>query len=105
MHIDDYQVLYAMWETTPGITLRKADSLAGFQFFLERNPGLSLVAECGQKLVGGILGGQDGRFGSIHHLVVLPEFRRHGWQYSGLRPSPVSRQEIKVFKPGVYLKK
>jgi putative acetyltransferase len=78
MHTDDYQALYAIWSTTPGLTMRKADSHAGFKLFLERNPGLSLVAESDHKLIGGILGGQDGRFGSIHHLVVLSEFRKQG---------------------------
>jgi len=75
---EDYQTLYEMWTSTPGLCIRKADSYAGFTSFLNRNPGLSFGAELDGQLIGGILGGNDGRFGSIHHLVVLPEFRKKG---------------------------
>ncbi len=74
----DHPALYAMWSTTPGLTIRKADSREGFRLFLKRNPGLSFVVETKEQIIGGILGGQDGRFGSIHHLVVLPAFRNQG---------------------------
>ncbi|MCF7921162.1 MAG: GNAT family N-acetyltransferase [Candidatus Marinimicrobia bacterium] len=74
----DHSFLYMLWKQTPGLTLRKADTPAGFVAFLERNPGLSFVAESHDQIVGGILGGHDGRFGSIHHLVVLPEYRKQG---------------------------
>ena len=74
----DHPTLLAIWETTPGLTIRKADSYQGFCCFLERNSGLSLVAEVAGRIIGGILGGHDGRFGSIHHLVVLPEYRQQG---------------------------
>jgi len=75
---NDYQGLYDIWVATPGICIRKADSLEGFTSFLERNPGLSFGVELEGKIVGGILGGHDGRFGSIHHLVVLPKYRNQG---------------------------
>ncbi len=67
-----------MWVGTAGLTIRKADSLEGFSAFLKRNPGLSWLVEVKGKVVGGILGSQDGRFGYIHHLVVLPEFHQRG---------------------------
>lgn len=75
---EDYNELYLMWNSTPGLCIRKADSREGFFAFLEKNPGLSFGAEVDGTLIGGILGGSDGRFGSIHHLVVLPEFRKQG---------------------------
>ncbi len=75
---DDHQFLYDLWERSPGLTIRKADSPEGFSAFLKRNPGFSFMAEINGQKVGGILGGHDGRFGSIHHLVVLPEFRKQG---------------------------
>jgi N-acetylglutamate synthase len=78
MFPDDHPALYALWEKTPGLTIRKADTLEGFMSFLKRNPGISFVAETQGQLMGGILGGHDGRFGSIHHLVVIPEYRKQG---------------------------
>jgi len=75
---NDHPALYVMWQATPGITIRNADTFEGFVSFLKRNPGLSFVVENQGQIVGGILGGHDGRFGSIHHLVVLPEFRKQG---------------------------
>ena len=78
MRPEDHQFLYELWEKTPGLSIRKADTYAGFTAFLKRNPGFSFVAESQGQTLGGILGGHDGRFGSIHHLVVLPEFRKQG---------------------------
>lgn len=46
--------------------------------FLERNRGLSVVAEDGGRLVGTALCGHDGRRGYIHHLSVAGSHRRHG---------------------------
>ncbi|MBT4035464.1 MAG: GNAT family N-acetyltransferase [Candidatus Marinimicrobia bacterium] len=74
----DHQTLHKIWKNTAGLTIRKADSFEGFTAFLKRNPGLSFVVESQDRILGGILGGHDGRFGSIHHLVVLPEFRNQG---------------------------
>jgi len=74
----DHQELYKIWKNTDGLTIRKADSHEGFTAFLKRNPGFSFVVESQDRILGGILGGHDGRFGSIHHLVVLPEFRNQG---------------------------
>ena len=78
MRLDDHHFLHDLWEKTPGLCIRKADTYEGFASFLERNPGFSFVVESQGQLLGGILGGHDGRFGSIHHLVVLPEFRKQG---------------------------
>lgn len=75
---EDYPVLHAIWVNTPGLTLRKADNFDGFKSYLNRNPGFSFTAEMDGKIIGGILGGHDGRFGAIHHLVVLPEYRHQG---------------------------
>ena len=78
MLFEDHPALYAMWENTSGLTIRKADTPEGFSAFLKRNPGFSFIAEAKDQIVGGILAGHDGRFGSIHHLVVLPEYRKQG---------------------------
>jgi ribosomal protein S18 acetylase RimI-like enzyme len=74
----DYPALRTLWESSEGVGLSDADSPAGFEQFLARNPGLSFVAADGDRLVGGVLCGHDGRRGYIHHLAVSPSHRRRG---------------------------
>lgn len=64
--------------SVPGVTKRDADSLPALERYLDRNPGLSVVAFQGTALAGFVLSGHDGRRGYLNHLVVLPEFRRQG---------------------------
>ena len=78
MTIDDYEAVYALWESTEGIGLSNADSKEGIKTFLERNPGLSYVALDGDQLVGAVLCGHDGRRGYIHHLAVAKTHRKRG---------------------------
>lgn len=78
MSIEDYPQVYQLWEMSENIGLSKADSHHSIQKFLERNPGMSFTAWKGDKLVGTVLCGHDGRRGYIHHLMVHPEHRRQG---------------------------
>ncbi len=78
MNIDDYDKIYQLWESSDNIGLSKADSLFSIEKFLERNPGMSFVAWDGDKIVGAVLCGHDGRRGYIHHLMVHPDYRRQG---------------------------
>ena len=76
--ITDHPEALRLWESTEGIGLSDADSLANVSAFLARNPGLCFVATEGANLVGTILCGHDGRRGLIHHLAVTSEHRRKG---------------------------
>ena len=76
--IDAYELVYSLWENCDGIGLSSADSQPNIRIYLERNPGLSLIASDGQTVVGTILCGHDGRRGYIHHLAVLSAYRRQG---------------------------
>jgi ribosomal protein S18 acetylase RimI-like enzyme len=76
--IDAYEEVYCLWEACDGIGLSRADSKPSIRMYLERNPGLSLIACDDGTVVGTILCGHDGRRGYIHHLAVLPEYRRQG---------------------------
>jgi ribosomal protein S18 acetylase RimI-like enzyme len=77
-HGSDYDAAFALWKATPGVGLSAADEREPIFRFLERNPGMSFIAESGGRLVGTILCGHDGRRGLIHHLVVAEEHRRRG---------------------------
>jgi N-acetylglutamate synthase len=76
--IDDYDEVRALWESIMSDSLSDADSRDGVRRFLERNPGMSLVAVHEGAIVGAVLGGHDGRRGLIHHLAVTESARRRG---------------------------
>ncbi|MDB5973706.1 MAG: N-acetylglutamate synthase [Nevskia sp.] len=78
MTIADYDAVIELMRKTPGISLRDADSRAATARYLERNPGLSHIAEVGDRIVGCAMCGHDGRRGYLQHLLVVPEFRRQG---------------------------
>lgn len=77
MEIGDYDEVYAMWQITTKRALSEADSRENIAFYLNRNPGMSQVARVDGKIVGTVLCGHDGRRGFIHHMAVLPDYRRH----------------------------
>ncbi|MBP5981749.1 MAG: GNAT family N-acetyltransferase [Halomonas sp.] len=78
MTIDDYDASVALWLSTEGVRLRDADSREGVARYLQRNPGLSFVAEAEGELVGTIMGGHDSHRGFIQHLAVAASHRNAG---------------------------
>jgi ribosomal protein S18 acetylase RimI-like enzyme len=78
MKPEDYPLIYKLWKSSEGIGLSEADSESNIRLFLEHNPGLCYVACESDHIVGAVLCGEDGRRGYLHHLAVLPAFRRRG---------------------------
>ena len=78
MTIDDYDKVVELWRKTEGIALTDTDEREPMRRFLDRNPGLSLVAEVGDALVAAALCSHDGRRGYLHHLAVAENHRRQG---------------------------
>lgn len=76
MKISDYEEVYTMWQTTSKRALSAADERPQFERYIRRNEGMSQVAVVDGKIVGTVLAGHDGRRGFIHHMAVLPEYRR-----------------------------
>ena len=74
----DHEEALSLWQISEGIGLSSADSRESIERYLLRNPGLSFVARDGDRLVGAVLCGHDGRRGYLHHLAVAPEHRRQG---------------------------
>lgn len=78
MKISQYDEIYALWQITTKRALSDADSRENLEKYLNRNEGMSQVAIMDGKIVGTVLAGHDGRRGFIHHMAVLPQYRRHG---------------------------
>jgi ribosomal protein S18 acetylase RimI-like enzyme len=74
----DYDEVMTLWKATEGLTLREADSRQAIINYLGHNPGLSFVARDGDRLVGAVLAGTDGRRGYLQHLAVAATHRRRG---------------------------
>ncbi len=78
MTLADYAEVVALWRVTEGLGLSASDERDAIGGYLAHNPGMSFVALAGDRIVGAVLAGHDGRRGCLHHLAVLPAWRRHG---------------------------
>jgi len=78
LKIGDYENAYSLWQSLPGLGLSAADDAENIAAFLAKNPGLSFAAVDGDKLIGTILGGSDGRRGFIYHLAVHSQYQNKG---------------------------
>ncbi|RMR04798.1 GNAT family N-acetyltransferase [Pseudomonas syringae group genomosp. 7] len=78
MTLADYEPVVELMRNTPGISIRDADSRESTVRYLERNPGLTFVAEADGVIYGCVMCGHDGRRGYLQHLIVSPEYRRQG---------------------------
>ncbi|MEY2500691.1 MAG: N-acetylglutamate synthase [Verrucomicrobiota bacterium] len=72
----DYDDAIALWTGVEGVEVCEGDSREEIAEYLQRNPGLSRVAEADGKIVGAALCGHDGRRGWIYHLAVASTHRR-----------------------------
>ncbi len=79
MTMADYDDVRALWLTIRGFGIRSLDdSPADIRRFILRNPTTSVVARVGDRIVGSILCGSDGRQGALYHVCVAWEYRRRG---------------------------
>ena len=79
MSISDYEQVYQLWLSCAGMGLNNLDdSREGIERFLIRNPETCFVAEEGQKIIGVIIAGNDGRRGYIYHTAVIDGYRNQG---------------------------
>ena len=105
----DYDAVLALMQTTPGISLRDADSREATERYLVRNPGLSCVAEAEGRLIACVMCGHDGRGGYLQHLLVLPDYRRQGIAQAltqrcldGLQSLGIHKCHLDVFKTNTH---
>lgn len=79
MEETDYEQVHNLWMKIKGFGIRSMDdSKESVSRFLQRNPGISVVAEEKGKIVGAILCGHDGRRGCLYHVCVEEQYRLKG---------------------------
>lgn len=78
MQAGDIPAAQELWGRTEGMGTGKADTPPALTAFLDRNPGLSVVAETDGHLVGTALCGHDGRRGMLYHVAVDTACRGQG---------------------------
>jgi ribosomal protein S18 acetylase RimI-like enzyme len=72
----DFEPVSRLWALSEGLGAGPGDTPRAVTRFLDRNPGLSLVAEEGGAIVAAVLCGHDGRRGQSYHLAVARSQRR-----------------------------
>lgn len=104
----DYEATIALWNASEGVEVAEGDDRDTIARYLERNPGLSRVALNGNRVVGAVLSGHDGRRGLIYHLAVAADHRGQGIGkklveecLAGLRLAGIPRVLILVSKDNV----
>lgn len=79
MSIDDYNEAYNLWFDTGGLGLRGLDdNYEGIKFFLEYNPGLSVIFEEDGKIEGTALCGFDGKRAYLYHVALSKKAKGRG---------------------------
>ncbi len=74
---EDYDAALKLWENMEqGLRVGRSDSPDEIQKKLQRDPDLFLVAVSRDEIVGTVIGGFDGRRGTIYHLAVAKQFRK-----------------------------
>ena len=103
MEISQYDEVYALWQITTKRALSRADSRENLEKYLKRNEGMSQVAIMDGRIVGTVLAGHDGRRGFIHHMAVLPEYRRHGIARAMARRAVEKLKEDGISKTHIFV--
>ena len=76
---EDYDKVSKLWMSIKGFAIRSIDdSREDVERVIKRNPSTSVVAQKGDRIVGSILCGHDGRQASFYHVCVSKSCRRQG---------------------------
>lgn len=104
MTIDDFDEALTLWQVSSGVGLNEADTRQGIAQYLERNPGLSLVARHSNQMVGAVLCGHDGRRGYLHHLAVARSQQRQGIGRALVEACLVSLGRVGILRCNIFVR-
>lgn len=96
MKITDYPGVCSLWEKSEGLYLDDSDSQEAISFYLKRNHGICFVACEGERIIGTVLCGHDGRRGILRHLAVDNTHR-----HKGIAKALVNRSMSALAKAGI----
>lgn len=112
--IVDYSDVFEFWRSIEGLIIHNdfSESEKGFSLFLDRNPGLSLVAKYENKIIGAILCSHDGRRGFFNHLAVSNNFQSKGIgrelvtkSIKALKAQNIHKTMVPVLKSNIHAQK
>jgi len=103
MCIEDYDEMYALWQSIPGIGLNKADERENIRAYLLHNREQSFTCRLNGKIIGTIMCGNDGRRSFIYHLAVSPECRRQGIATELVRLAINRQKELNIDKCAIFI--
>ena len=103
---EDYPQVYELWMSIHGFGIRSIDdNRESVCRFLQRNPATSVVALAGDRIVGAILCGHDGRRGCLYHVCVHQDYRKRGigramvhYCIEALRAEKINKVNLLAFK-------
>jgi len=105
MEPKDLPRAYVLWAEADGVQISEGDSIEQLEAYLQRNPGMSHVALDGDRLVGAVLAGHDGRRGLLYHVAVARDYQGQGVGRSmvqkavaALKAAGIARVLILVFR-------
>ena len=106
MEKSDYSEVAALWASIKGMGIRSIDDgEEGVSRFIERNPNTSVVALDGDRIIGSVLCGHDGRQACFYHVCVSEDHRLQGIGRAmvdrcveGLRAEHINRIYLIAFK-------
>ena len=104
----EYHEVRALWEAADGVGLDAIDAEPRIVAYLERNPGLCLVARdaaaAGRRpIVGAVLCGHDGRRGYLSHLAVAAEYRGQGIARQLIERCLVQLQQAGILRCSIHV--
>jgi len=103
MTLGDYDEVLRLWQNAEGVGLNESDTRTAIASYLKRNRGMSFVARHGRELIGAVLCGHDGRRGYLHHLAVLPKYRRKGLGTKLVNRCLAELKRLRVLKCNIFL--
>jgi ribosomal protein S18 acetylase RimI-like enzyme len=75
----DFTQVLDLWQSAgQGIHVQRSDQPAEILKKLDRDPDLFMIACDGERIIGSVIGGFDGRRGMIYHLAVANGYRNQG---------------------------
>lgn len=77
IHIKNYNEVIELWKTC-SIKIEPEDDFVFFEKLIEYPHTKCLICIADNKIIGSVIAATDGRYGYLHHLAVLPEYRGKG---------------------------